>query len=48
MRGAVELLFSSEAGDVLDELEKDDSNARLLDAVWDALDLIREHGGRPG
>jgi hypothetical protein len=45
MRGAVELLFSSEAGDVLDELEKDDSNARLLDAVWDALDQIREHPG---
>jgi hypothetical protein len=45
MRGAVELLFSPEAGDVLDELEKDDSNARLIDAVWDALDLICEHPG---
>ena len=41
----MELLFSSAAGDVLDELEKDDSNDRLVDAIWDALDLIREHPG---
>lgn len=45
MRGAVELLFSSEADDVLDELEKDNSDDRLVDAIWDALDLIREHPG---
>jgi hypothetical protein len=45
MRGAVELLFSPAAGNVLDELEKDDSNARLVDAIWDALDLISEHPG---
>ena len=45
MRGAVELLLSSEAGYVLDELEKDDSNDQLVDAVWDALDLIREDPG---
>ena len=45
MRGSVELLFSPEAGDVLDELEKDDSNVRLADAIWDTLDLIREQPG---
>jgi hypothetical protein len=45
MRGAVELLFSPEAGDVLGELEKDDSNVGLVDAIWDALDLISEHPG---
>ena len=41
----MELLFSSEAGEVLDELEKDASNAGLVDAIWDALDLITEHPG---
>ena len=45
MRGAVELLFSPEAGDVPDEPEKDESNARLVDAIGDALDLISEHPG---
>jgi hypothetical protein len=41
----VKLLFSPQAGEVLDELEKDVSNARLADAIWDVLDLISE---RPG
>lgn len=45
MRGAVELLFSPQAREVLDELEKDESNARLVDAIWDVLDLNAE---RPG
>lgn len=45
MRGSVELLFSPEAGEVLDELEKDASNARLVDAIWLALDLITENPG---
>jgi hypothetical protein len=43
--GALELLFSPEAGDVLDELEKDASSAGLVDAIWDVLDLISEHPG---
>lgn len=41
----MELLFSPEAGNVLDELEKDASNATLVDAIWDVLDLIGEHPG---
>jgi hypothetical protein len=41
----VDLLFSPEAGDVLDELEQDASNDTLVDAIWDTLDLIREHPG---
>ena len=41
----MEPLFSPEAGDVLDELEKDASNTALVDAIWDALDLISEHPG---
>lgn len=41
----MELLFSPEAGEVLDELEKDAANARLVDAIWDVLDLIAEHPG---
>jgi hypothetical protein len=41
----VELLFSPEAGEVLDELEKDPSNGELVDAIWDVLDLIAEHPG---
>jgi len=45
MRGAVELLFSPEAGDVLDELGQDASNDTLVDAIWDALELISEHPG---
>ena len=39
------MLFSPEARDVLDELEKDESNNRLVDAIWDVLDLITEHPG---
>ena len=41
----MELLFSSQAEGALDELEKDESNNRLVDAIWDVLDLIREHPG---
>jgi hypothetical protein len=41
----LELLFSPEAGEVLDELEKDASNTELVDAIWDVLDLITEHPG---
>jgi hypothetical protein len=41
----VELLFSPAAGEVLDELQKDASNAELVDAIWDVLDLITEHPG---
>jgi hypothetical protein len=41
----VELLFSPEAGEVLDELEKDVSYAGLVAAIWDALDLIAENPG---
>jgi len=41
----VELLFSSQAEEVLDELDKDESNDQLVDAIWDVLDLIREHAG---
>src|ERR1700722_2603752 len=45
MRGAVELLFSPEAGDVLDELGQDASNDTLVDPIWGALELIREPPG---
>jgi hypothetical protein len=41
----VELVFSPEAGKVLDELEKDPANDELVDAIWDVLDLIAEHPG---
>jgi hypothetical protein len=41
----VELLFSPEAGKVLDELENDASNERLVDAIWDVLELIIEYPG---
>ena len=41
----MDLLFSPEAGEVLDELEKDASNARHVNAIWDVLDLI---SGDPG
>lgn len=41
----MELVFSPDAGRVLDELEKDASNDRLVDAIWDVLDLITEHPG---
>ena len=39
------LLFSPAASEVLDLLEKDSSNGRFVDAIWDALDLITEHPG---
>ena len=39
------LLFSPEASEVLDVLEKDSSNTRFVDAIWDVLDLITEHPG---
>jgi hypothetical protein len=41
----VNLLFSPEASEVLDVLEKDSSNTRFVDAIWDVLDLITEHPG---
>jgi hypothetical protein len=41
----VELLFSPEAGDVLDELESDPSKDKLVDAIWDVLELIAEQPG---
>jgi hypothetical protein len=41
----VNLLFSPEASEVLDVLEKDSSNTRFVDAIWDVLDVITEHPG---
>ena len=41
----MELLFSPEAGEVLDELERDESKNLLVDAIWDVLDLIIEKPG---
>jgi len=41
----VELLFSPEAEEVLDELERDASKNLLVDAIWDVLDLIIEKPG---
>jgi hypothetical protein len=41
----VEAVFSPDAGKVLDELEKDESKNRLVDAIWDAIDFITEHPG---
>jgi hypothetical protein len=41
----VKLLFSPEAGEVLDVLGKDSSNTRFVDAIWDALELIAEQPG---
>lgn len=38
----MELLFSPEAGDVL---ENDPSKDKLVDAIWDVLELIAEHPG---
>lgn len=35
--------FSPDAERVLDELEKDPANDRLVDAIWDTIDLITEH-----
>ena len=41
----MELVFSPEAGRVLDELERDASKNTLVDAIWDVLDLIIEKPG---
>jgi hypothetical protein len=41
----VELVFSPEAGQTLDDLEKDARNVKLADAIWDVLDLIAEQPG---
>jgi hypothetical protein len=38
-------VFSPEAGKVLDGLEKDAANDRLVEAIWDVIDLIVEHPG---
>jgi hypothetical protein len=38
----VELSFSPLAGETLDRLEKDASFDRLVDSIWDSLDLISE------
>jgi hypothetical protein len=35
--------FSPDAERVLDELDKDPSNDRLVGAIWDTIDLITEH-----
>jgi hypothetical protein len=35
--------FSPDAERVLDELEIDPSNDRIVDAIWDVIDLITEH-----
>jgi hypothetical protein len=36
------VIFSDDASRVLDELEMDAENGRLLDAIWDVIDLITE------
>ncbi len=41
----MELFFSPEADQVLDELERDDSKDTLVNAIWDILDLITEKPG---
>jgi hypothetical protein len=41
----LELLFSPEAAEVLNRLEKDPSCDRLVDAIWDVLDHITEDPG---
>lgn len=35
--------YSPDAERVLDELEEDPANDRLVDAIWDTIDLITEH-----
>jgi hypothetical protein len=35
-------LFSPDAEGILGELEKDPANDRLVDAIWDTIDLITE------
>jgi hypothetical protein len=41
----LEAQFSPDAGRVLDELEKDPANDRLVDAIWDIIELITEQPG---
>jgi hypothetical protein len=41
----LEPIFSPEAEEVLDELEGDAANDRLVDAIWDVIDLITGHPG---
>ncbi len=41
----MEPIFSSQAASILDELEKDAAHDRLVDAIWDVIDLITEHPG---
>ena len=43
--GSVEPIFSQDAGHVLDELEKEPKDARLVDAIWSVIDFITEHPG---
>jgi hypothetical protein len=45
MREKLKPLFSPESERILDELEGDPANDRLVDAIWDIIDLITE---RPG
>lgn len=35
--------FSPDAARVLDELESDPANDRLVDAIWDTVEMIAEH-----
>lgn len=41
----MEAQFSPDAGRVLDELEKDPAKDRLVDAIWDIIELITEQPG---
>jgi hypothetical protein len=41
----MEPIFSPDAGHVLDELEGNAKNDRLVDAIWDVIDFITEHPG---
>jgi len=43
--GSVEPIFSPDAGYVLDELEADAKNDRLVDAIWEVIDFITEQPG---
>jgi ParE toxin of type II toxin-antitoxin system, parDE len=38
----MEAQFSPDAARILDELEKNPANDRIVDAIWDTIDLIRE------
>jgi hypothetical protein len=43
MRGRLSAIFSADASRVLDELEKNPKDERLLDAIWDIIELITEN-----